>query len=664
MLQAYTSPEFFALSALAVAGALAIAWRLRQGRARREQSVNVILALGLLALGGPALRQAELDEHARLAAMLAGIAPTYAQELETLGHARLSSQAGPEDPLYLSLIAAERRWLGANPSVADIYTLRRRADGSVFLLVDSETDYDRDGRILGMREQRTAIGETYDEPYEALLRAFEGEASFTTEIVNDRWGSWVTAHEPLHGPDGSVEAVLGVDYPAAAWLVAGSRERRARLGWLGALALLSQTSLFVAAVLLPHLRERRRVERELSVALARAEEANQAKSQFLSLISHELRTPLNGLLTTSELLTDTRLDDEQRELLGALEHSGQALKALIDDLLDVSWLDGGLLRLRAKPFDPAEVLREVCAGPQREATARGLAFALELDPALPAGVVGDGARFGQVAGHLLSNALKFTRSGALAVALHVEERADASVKLRLEVRDTGIGFDEGKKEQLFLPFNRADATYSRRQGGAGLGLTFVRGVIEAMGGSVDCASRIGAGSTFTVRVTLPVSAEAVPRARAVEPPEVVRPAALPAPVAPTSAAGPRVLIVDDHEPNRRLLQRLLEPRGWSCVSVGDGATALAVLVEQTFQAVLLDLSMPGMDGPEVVRRLRARVDAARSTPVLAVTALEVGPMRQKLSALGIDGWIAKPVEPALLFAELARVSGGRTARAS
>lgn len=656
MLKACTSPEFLLLAAGVAAGAVLIARRLRRsGQSRHVQVLNAVLALILLVVGGPALEQAEQEEHGHLAAMLAGMAPTYARELETLGHAALASDARPDDPLYLALIEAERRWLAANPSVADIYTFRRRADGSVFLLVDSETDYDRDGRILGEREERTPIGETYAEPHASLLAAFEGEPSFTTEVVNDRWGSWVSAHEPLRTPDGSVEAVLGVDYPADAWLVAGSSARRARLGWLGALALLAQLSLFVTAVLLPHLRERRRVERELSVALERAEESSRAKSQFLSMISHELRTPLNGMLAMGELLRDTRLDAEQREMLGTIEHSGRALKGLIDDLLDVSWLDGGLLRLRAKPFAPAEVLRQVCAGTEREAGARGLAFRLELDTALPQSVRGDALRFGQVAGHLLSNALKFTPSGEIVAALSVEGREGELVRLRLEVRDTGIGFDEQRKEQLFQVFTQLDGSDSRRQGGAGIGLTFVRGVVQAMGGSVDCTSRVGAGSTFTVRVALPVVAEAsAPSLR-----EATRPAApLPAvPALPVVAPGARrALIVDDHEPNRRLLLRLLEPRGWSCTAVADGATALELLREHDFQILLLDMSMPVMDGPEVVRRLRALEGERRRTPVLAVTALEIGPMKRKLEELGIDGWIAKPVDPALLFRELARVT--------
>ena len=222
-------------------------WLHKRAGGNRTQWIAWAFLMPVLAGGWFATDRAGKGEQQRLREMVEGLPPTYAQEMQRLGHARLTLETAADDPLYTEMIEAEKRWLSVIRSVNDIYTFRKLPEGKIVLMVDSETDYDRNGKFEGEREQRTAIGEEYPNPSPTLMRAFEGEASFDDAPYTDRWGTWVSAYSPIFGPDGKVEAVLGVDYSASAWVAAMKRARMTVIGYLSVLVILIAAATGVTA---------------------------------------------------------------------------------------------------------------------------------------------------------------------------------------------------------------------------------------------------------------------------------------------------------------------------------------------------------------------------------------------------------------------------------
>ena len=238
-------------------------WLRRTGRRGARPPAAGLLLLAQLAGGGVMVAQAGRNAQKNIRRQLELLLPFYVQEIQQLGHARLPDNPAPDDALYLRLIRAEIRWLKHNPAIADIYTFRRRADGVVFLLVDSETDYDHNGVYEGAREQRTKPGEVYPNVTPGLERAFRGEQVFEEEPMTDRWGTWISAFAPLRDANGQVEGVLGVDFDAAEWLAQRTEARRAQLWLLGGLVAALTGAAVVIALLRHELEDRRKTERQL-----------------------------------------------------------------------------------------------------------------------------------------------------------------------------------------------------------------------------------------------------------------------------------------------------------------------------------------------------------------------------------------------------------------
>jgi signal transduction histidine kinase/ActR/RegA family two-component response regulator len=376
---------------------------------------------------------------------------------------------------------------------------------------------------------------------------------------------------------------------------------------------------------------------EVRALAAAAERASRAKSEFLARMSHEIRTPMNAMLGFAELLAGAPLPEEQRRHAGIILEAGRQLLAILNDVLDLSRLEAGRMEVEAAPFRLDRLLEATRPVTEVLLAEKAVAYELEVDPSVPAAVRGDAVRLKQVLNNLLCNAAKFTDRGRVRLEVSAARREGARVPVRFAVADTGIGIRPGQRCQLFQPFGRPHDRTARRYEGTGLGLAISRQLVELMGGRIGFESTPGRGSTFWFE--LPLEAAEVP-ARPKEPPAAARPL--------------RVLVVDDTRTNRELLRALLGRAGHSARVACDGAQAVAAMREEVPDLVLMDVSMPGVDGFEATRRIRALGGAAARVPIVAMTAYAFTTDIEACRAAGMDHHLAKPIRAAELDAVLAR----------
>jgi PAS domain S-box-containing protein len=397
----------------------------------------------------------------------------------------------------------------------------------------------------------------------------------------------------------------------------------------------------------------REAEAQQRQAREQAESANRTKSTFLANTSHELRTPMNGVLGTLQLLHDLTPTPAQAELIDTAEQSAVALLHILDDILDLSKVEAGKLELEPRPFDPAAAVRAVAALFEARARAKGIALAVECDPALPASLLGDGGRFRQVLANLVSNAVKFTAAGRVDVFARLAS-GDPQPTLELEVRDTGIGIPQELHARLFSPFTQADASTSRRFGGTGLGLAISRDLVRLMGGTLWVVSAAGEGARFFVRLPAVLAAPAPP------------------PPAPSLAApsdlfhGTRMLVVDDNPIGQQVTSKMLQRLGVQTTLAGDGRTVLDLLETQRFDVVLMDCQMPIMDGFEATAEVRRR-EAATGRPRALIVALTANASPQDQAAClaaGMDDYLSKPIQRQTLREVLERCLAAAAAAAA
>jgi PAS domain S-box-containing protein len=394
-------------------------------------------------------------------------------------------------------------------------------------------------------------------------------------------------------------------------------------------------------------------EAELREAMAAAEQASAAKSQFLANMSHEIRTPMNAILGMLRLLARTPLDARQRGYADKTEGAARSLLALLNDILDFSKVEAGKLELDPQPFAPARLLADLEVILRANLGARPLALHIELDPALPAGLLGDAMRLQQVLINLGGNALKFTEQGVVTVALRRLGDSQGGVQVEFRVSDTGIGIAPEHQDKIFAGFTQAEASTTRRFGGTGLGLAISQRLVRAMGGELRLSSVPGQGSEFFFTLALPET----------DPP-AAEPAAASLQLGMARLAGLRLLVVEDNPNNQQVARELLEDEGARVVLAGDGRQALELLARDpaAFDLVLMDVQMPVMDGYSATRAMRADAALAR-LPVVAMTANAMPADLEAARAAGMDAHVGKPFEIDHLVAVICRQLGRAAAAA-
>jgi PAS domain S-box-containing protein len=382
----------------------------------------------------------------------------------------------------------------------------------------------------------------------------------------------------------------------------------------------------------------------------KAEQANRLRGEFLANMSHEIRTPMNGILGMTELAMSTNDTQVQKEYLSLARDSASHLLHIINQILDFSKIEAGALELEQLAVCPAQLIRHTARSIEQLAQAKGIDLQVENDPALPDLVWMDPVRVRQVLTNLIGNAIKFTEDGKVTVRSKVHATAEAdTVRLEISVADTGIGFDATRTDALFSPFTQADGSITRSYGGTGLGLAITRSLVQLMGGDVDATSEQGRGACFTISFPVKCVTLAATQADAtlVDADESE----------PRSSTKPlSVLLVEDHEINRKLAQIMLQRMGHAFVTANDGQQALDCLDKEPFDVVLLDVMMPVMDGITALKAWRER-EVARQLPrttVLMVTAHAMTGDRERFIAAGADGYVSKPMSEAALRKEINR----------
>ena len=397
--------------------------------------------------------------------------------------------------------------------------------------------------------------------------------------------------------------------------------------------------------------ERVRYIEELTRARAEADAASRAKSEFLAVMSHDIRTPLNTIFLTLDLLEDPRPDDDRRSYFAAARTSVQSLRRLIDDVLSLSRIEAGKVELESVPFDLHYLLHGLLAPHVRRAAKKGVPFAISIEPEVPRRVLGDPTRFGEIVANLADNAVKFTNAGSIEISVSLrpgEPRnpGDApgdNVPLCVAVRDTGIGIAPGQEQRIFEEFTQADVSTNRQFGGTGLGLAIARRLVGLMKGELGVFAPPGGGSTFWINVDFAAGGHG--------------------PLAPQHGrrggmenvlAGRRVLLVEDGVDSRTLTAAMLSRMGVIVDIASNGRDAVAAAAGTAYDAILMDVAMPVMDGFEATQRIRKRERDGDEVPIIALTAQISGGTFEQCLKAGMDDHLAKPVTRDALVAGLLR----------
>jgi signal transduction histidine kinase/CheY-like chemotaxis protein/HPt (histidine-containing phosphotransfer) domain-containing protein len=377
---------------------------------------------------------------------------------------------------------------------------------------------------------------------------------------------------------------------------------------------------------------------DLTQAKDEAERANRFKSDFLANMSHEIRTPMNAVIGLSHLMAQTELSDKQQDYLDKIRSSSRTLLGVINDILDFSKIEAGKLSIETVPFQMTHMIHDVMVVVQSQAEGKGLDVTIEMEPHVPDTVIGDPLRLSQVLLNLLGNAVKFTKQGQVRLTVGGRQGDNDLFHLDMTVRDSGIGMTAEQVSRLFQPFHQADSSTTRRFGGTGLGLAICHQLMGLMGGAIAVESISGVGSSFSLSVPLKQTRRVV-----------VIPEDAPA----FSFSQCRLLLVEDNPINQLVACELLAQFDLMVTVASDGAAALEILAKQSFDAILMDVQMPGMDGLTATRHIRQGLGLGE-IPIIAMTAHAMDEDRQRCLEAGMNDHIAKPIDPDLLSQILQR----------
>jgi len=606
--------------------------------------IMVISSLGLFFIWHSA-REAQLDAVRTELEQLARVAATL---IDGDRHRRIKSQAQAGTPDHLDLLAPLVKFHKATSDIIYVYTAVLQG-GRIYFILGTDYLY----RVNGDSEVPDPIMTPHDTRDPTLRRALERhEVAVNEEPVKETVRSYMSAYAPFYDAQGGFVGVIGVDMWVRDFDARIAAIRRAGIGAFAAVAVLSLfTGFGVFRLSCAASRSRRRdrivqarladAKQQAEIQAQRAEAASKAKSDFLAMMSHEIRTPMNGVLGFANLLLETPLSAEQREFAETVQRSGDALLALINDVLDYSKIEAGRMTVEQIDFDLRSVCDEVRSILQAAVAERKLVMSLDYDAALPQHLRGDPVRIRQVLLNLAGNAVKFTERGS--IRIEVSRLNDGHIKI--SVTDSGIGITDEQVDRLFRRFTQGDSSTTRRYGGTGLGLAISKTLVELMGGSIGAESVSGIGSTFWITLPL-ITAHGSPGGAAAP-----SPATIPASAEPHAS---RLLLVEDNFVNQRVAVYMLRKLGHQVDVAMHGREAIDILSKAHYDLVLMDCQMPEMDGFEATRVIRDHTSTVldHEVPVVAMTANAFPEDRSRALACGMNDFLAKPVDRAVLAATL------------
>ena len=639
--------DFLLYTIITAAFYAAIVWYLhRKGRYDRFMLCGVALIVLLLPLGWFVSYRADQFARTTIIEQLRRLAPTLAEDMRAKGHAKFDKifeESTQNDPEFIrahsEMISVERNFLRINQEVnskvvSDIFTFAfdgaRNQYGIVVDSLPDITEIDDKGTLDPSDDTRktvtpipeaTPIGTPFRRDIGEGKRAFEGGFGFDERIRAD----CVSAYYPILDERGRVKAILAIDVNVAHWQGEVWAARMAANAQLFAFALTILGSISFIGLLRADIRASAKKEEELRDAHRAAHEAaeearraSETKAQFLANMSQEIRTPMNGVIGMSELLLQTNLNSEQRQYQSLVLDSARSLLDLLNDILDYSKIEAGKIDLESIPFELDELIAHTLQTLGRRASEKNLELLLHIDGRVPSDVVGDPTRLRQILINLVSNAIKFTRTGEIEVKISVPKKQRCvkldelpedmqSLELQFAVRDTGIGIPPSQRTRIFESFTQADASTTRDYGGTGLGLAICSNLTKLLGGEIWMDSEVGKGSTFYFQLPYMV-------AKSLEGP------------VDFSSTGQRVLIVDDNATNRIAYSEMLEREGFHIETADDGHMGLKMLVaasnnKQPFDLILLDVLMPVISGRDVLEAM-ATNDRLKGIPVILLSSMD------------------------------------------